>query len=87
MSSSKSICDAEACYYICGVFIKSGYTKHMCYLYLWDRYRADAQHYVQRLWPLSIVKSVGKQNVKSEPIAEPENILMPLLHIKLRSCL
>lgn len=62
--------------------LQGGYTKYPCYLCLWDS-RADAKHYVQRSWPERTEFCVGQSNVKYEPIAVPENVLMPPLHIKL----
>lgn len=62
--------------------LQSGNTKFPCYLCSWDS-RADAQHYVRRSWPTRTEFRVGQQNVKLEPIVDPEFVLMPPLHIKL----
>lgn len=62
--------------------MQGGYTKYPCHLCLWDS-RADSVHYQRRIWPDRVEFKIGQHNVKSEPIVEPNNILMPPLHIKL----
>lgn len=62
--------------------MQGGYTKYPCHLCLWDS-RADSEHYQRRVWPDRLEFQIGKHNVKAKPIAEPKDILMPPLHIKL----
>lgn len=38
---------------------------------------------IQRSWPLKTEFCIEKENVKCKPIAKPENVLMPPLHINL----
>lgn len=64
------------------VGMQGGYTKYPCYLCLWDS-RADALHYQQHSWPKRTEFQIGKHNVKTKPIVEPDHVLMPPLHIKL----
>ena len=75
---------------ICGDFkviglllgLQSGYTKHSCFLCLWDS-RADDLHYKQKHWPKRENFQPGKENVKSLPLVNPKSVLLPPLHIKL----
>ena len=62
--------------------LQSGFTKFPCYLCLWDS-RDTAAHYCRRNWPQRTEFSVGKSNVKSEPLLDPRKVLFPPLHIKL----
>lgn len=62
--------------------LQGGYTKYPCYLCLWDSRDKNA-HYHQRDWPQRTEFSLGKCNVKWEPLVEPHKVLMPPLHIKL----
>lgn len=62
--------------------LQAGYTKHPCFLCLWDS-RADDRHYFQKHWPARDALTPGKCNVKSIPLVNPKNILLPPLHIKL----
>ena len=40
-------------------------------------------HYHRKDWPQRTEFSVGKSNVKWEPLKKPQKVLMPPLHIKL----
>ena len=62
--------------------LQAGYTKHPCFLCLWDS-RADDRHYIQISWPPRTSFVPGLQNVKSACLVDPQNILLPPLHIKL----
>ena len=62
--------------------LQAGYTKHPCFLCLWDS-RADDRHYFQKKWPTRDALTPGKSNVKSSPLVDPKNVLLPPLHIKL----
>ena len=62
--------------------LQAGYTKHPCFLCLWDT-RADNLHYTQISWPSRTSFTPGLQNLKSACLVDPQNILLPPLHIKL----
>ena len=59
-----------------------GYTKYCCFLCEWDS-RWKKNHYVNKLWPKRISLMPGEKNVVSPPLALPEIIYLPPLHIKL----
>jgi hypothetical protein len=59
-----------------------GYTKHMCFLCLWNS-RDDANHFTLQEWPARIDFSPGQFNVKHVPLVNPEKVFLPPLHIKL----
>ena len=61
---------------------QSGYTKHPCFICLWDS-RARDEHWVKMLWPARSFMTVGEANVINEPLVARENIIIPPLHIKL----
>ena len=77
-------------WYICGdlkvvsllLGMQLGYTKHMCFLCLWDS-RDDANHYAVRDWPARSEHVPGKHNVQHEALVDPNKIFLPPLHIKL----
>ncbi|XP_076043843.1 uncharacterized protein LOC143026937 [Oratosquilla oratoria] len=62
--------------------MQSGFTKYCYFLCLWDS-RATAKHYVQSEWPLRKSYEPGVSSVQSKPLVNPENVLLPPLHIKL----
>lgn len=62
--------------------LQGGFTKFPCFLCLWDS-RDTKAHYHRRDWPQRTEFTVGKSNVKWEPLIEPTKVLMPPLHIKL----
>ncbi len=62
--------------------LQGGFTKFPCYLCLWDS-RDTKAHYHRRDWPQRTEFSVGRNNVKWEPLVDPRKVLMPPLHIKL----
>jgi hypothetical protein len=62
--------------------LQGGFTKFPCYLCLWDS-RDTKAHYHRRNWPQRTEFTVGKDNVKWEPLLDPRKVLMPPLHIKL----
>ena len=62
--------------------LQGGYTKHMCFLCLWDS-RADDIHYQQKSWPERQNPVIGENNIQNEPLVEKSKILLPPLHIKL----
>lgn len=62
--------------------LQGGYTKFPCFICLWDS-RETKNHYVKSIWPPRQTFEIGANNVKSKPLVEPKQILMPPLHIKL----
>jgi hypothetical protein len=62
--------------------LQGGFTKFPCYLCLWDS-RDTTSHYCKRIWPERSEFTVGRNNVKWEPLVDPQKVLMPPLHIKL----
>ena len=62
--------------------LQGGFTKFTCFLCLWDN-RDTTAHYHRKEEPQRTDFSVGKSNVKWEPLIEPQKVLMPPLHIKL----
>lgn len=62
--------------------MQSGYTKHCCFLCLWDS-RAKDQHYVVKEWPKRYEYLPGTKNIKYNPLINPNNVILPPLHIKL----
>ncbi|KAL7880613.1 hypothetical protein SRHO_G00028670 [Serrasalmus rhombeus] len=62
--------------------LQGGFTKYPCFICLWDS-RDTKAHYHRRDWPQRTEFTVGKNNVKWEPLVDPRKVLMPPLHIKL----
>lgn len=62
--------------------LQQGYTKHMCFLCLWNS-RARDEHYVLKIWPKRSQWKPGCENVKFPALVEREKIILPPLHIKL----
>lgn len=75
---------------ICGDFkiigflrgLQSGYTKHSCFLCLWNS-RSDDMHFNKRQWPIRVDSILGQANVVNLPLVPKEKILLPPLHLKL----
>lgn len=61
---------------------QSGFTKHPCYLCLWDS-RDRAKHYKQKEWPVRSSLTTGSYNIIHKSLVDPSKILIPPLHIKL----
>lgn len=59
-----------------------GYTKHMCFLCLWNS-RDDKNHYIVRNWPSRNSPVPGQHNVQHIPLVDRMKIYLPPLHIKL----
>jgi hypothetical protein len=59
-----------------------GYTKHYCYICLWDS-RDRANHYTRRNWPLRTVSVPGTSNVIHHSLIDRRQITLPVLPIKL----
>lgn len=62
--------------------LQLGYTKHMCFLCLWNS-RDDKNHYKMRQWPLRVEHTVGRYNVQHKALVDPLKVYLPPLHIKL----
>lgn len=62
--------------------LQGGYTKYCCFLCLWDS-RDRRNHYVKTIWPSRKSYTPGEKNVLHEPLVDPNNVLLPPLHIKL----
>lgn len=62
--------------------LQSGYTKHCCFLCLWDS-RNRVEHYTRKDWPLRDVDIPGTSNISNLPLVERKNVILPPLHIKL----
>lgn len=73
-------CDLKVVSMLMG--LQGGYTKHMCFLCLWDS-RADSEHFVRKVWPPRTTFIPGESNVDSPPLVDPCKIILPPLHIKL----
>ena len=56
---------------------QSGYTKHPCFLFLWDS-RGKTKHWEQEQWPEKKEFTPGEKNILNEA-----KVLLPSLHIKL----
>lgn len=62
--------------------LQGGYTKYCCFLCEWDS-RARSEHYIKKDWPMRTNFIPGQRNVSENPLVEPNNIILPPLHIKL----
>ena len=58
--------------------LQGGYTKYPCFLSLRDSRANDEQE-----WPLRQRLRPGSHSVQFHPLSEPNNILLPTLHINL----
>ena len=75
---------------VCGDFkmiafllrLQGGYTKHSCFLCLWNS-RADEQHHLVKNWPARKDFTPGSHNVLNSSLIKRSKILLPLLHITL----
>lgn len=61
---------------------QDGFTKYCCFLCMWDS-RATAKHYLIKDWPKRTKFVCGKLIVKYLPLIDPEDVILPPLHIKL----
>ena len=62
--------------------LQLGYTKHMCFLCLWNS-RDDRNHFFVKKWPSRVDHEVGRYNVQHMPLVDPKKVCLPPLHIKL----
>ena len=61
---------------------QSGYTKHACFLCMWDS-RDKANHWVKKDWGPRITLRAGDKNIINEPLVPRDRTILPPLHIKL----
>lgn len=61
---------------------QSGFTKHPCFLCLWDS-RDRENHYKKKVWEKRTEHKPGLKNVIHDPLVEPSKVLIPPLHLKL----
>ncbi|GBM71524.1 hypothetical protein AVEN_145997-1 [Araneus ventricosus] len=61
---------------------QAGYTKHPCFLCLWDS-RARHPHWTKTDWSLRGALTTGETNVINTSLVPPEKVLFPPIHIKL----
>ncbi|XP_076312338.1 uncharacterized protein LOC143225953 [Tachypleus tridentatus] len=62
--------------------LRGGFTEFPCYLCLWDS-RDTTEHYNKKHWPQRTEFSVGRHNIKCEPLVDFQKVLVPPLYIKL----
>ena len=62
--------------------LQLSYTKHMCFLCLWDS-RQDNSHHAVNVWPPRQSSQIRKHNVQHQPLVSSAHVLFPPLHIKL----
>ncbi|XP_076321485.1 uncharacterized protein LOC143230981 [Tachypleus tridentatus] len=62
--------------------LQGGSNKFPCYFCVWDS-RDTAARYNRKHWPQQTEFSVGRNNVKCEPLVDLQTMLFPPLHIKL----
>ena len=60
----------------------SSYTKHPCFLYMWDSCD-KVDHWVKKDWEPRETLRAGDKNVTNEPLVPRDKIILPPLHIKL----
>ena len=58
---------------------QSGYTKHPCFLCMWD----SRNHWVKKDWEPRINLRAGDKNIINEPLVPRDRIILSPLHIKL----
>jgi len=58
------------------------YTKHMCYLCLWNS-RQDSSHYAVKVLLPRQSPQIGRHNVQHQHLVSSANVFLPPLHIKL----
>lgn len=63
--------------------MQAGYTTYMCFVCLWKSRSEHDVMYSKDKWPLRQTHRVGEFNVQNARLVEPEDIILPPLHIKL----
>lgn len=64
------------------MWIQLGYRKYCCFPCEWDK-RAYYEHHSRQIWPRRINFIPKNKNIISTLLVKPENIPLPVLHIKL----
>ena len=64
--------------------LQLGYTKHMCFLCLWDS-RDDSNHYSRTIWPPRKELAVGRYNMKHTPLIDPQKSILTTTSHKART--
>ncbi|KAK1789290.1 hypothetical protein P4O66_015230, partial [Electrophorus voltai] len=77
--SQASMADLKVVVLLMGLQLE--YAKYCCFLCEWDS-RAHFLYCVKKDWPLRKSLKIGEKNVQHSALAEPDNILLPPLHIK-----
>jgi len=74
----------KVCSYLKVVSLLLGlqYTKHMCFLCLWNSWQ-DSSHYAVKVWPPRQSPQIGRHNVQHQPLVSSANVFLPPLHINL----
>jgi hypothetical protein len=62
--------------------MQQGYTKFCCFLCLWDS-RDRQNHYTTNQWPARQTRVPGTYSIKYNSLVDPNDVLLPPLHIKL----
>ena len=62
--------------------MQTGFTKYCCFLCLWDS-RAVSQHYKHKDWGSRSTFVPGEHSLQENPLVDMNNVLLPLLQIKL----
>lgn len=79
--SWKVCCDLKVVAILTG--LKKGFSKHQCFLCLWEGRRTEDHYKKNHVWPNRITFKVGVNSIDHLPLIEPTNVLLPPLHIKL----
>lgn len=62
--------------------VKKCYSKHQCFLCIWEG-RKTEHHYTDFQWAQREGYTVGEYSIDFPPLVDPENVILPPLHIKL----
>ena len=63
--------------------LQGGFTKHCCFLCL-SNSLAPVHHHKTKEWLTRNSYAPGVKNIQHTPLVNPDKVLMPPLHIKLR---
>lgn len=73
-------CDLKIVAIITG--LKKGFSKHQCFLCLWEGRSRDL-HYTDHKWPARVIYKLGEDSIDHMPLVPSSKIIIPPLHIKL----
>lgn len=73
-------CDLKIVAIITG--LKKGFSKHQCFLCLWEGRSRDL-HYTDHKWPARVIYKLGHDSIDHMPLVPSSKIIIPPLHIKL----